>query len=111
MDDDALPPIVLDCGSEMCRGGFGGEDYPRAIFRCRVGRKRRTSGIQLPFEPTAYVGDEARSAGRSVFDFNYPINNGIITDWEDMQKVCQWTVKKRKVANLGWPGLESYILQ
>ena len=22
-----------------------------------------------------------------------------------MRKVCQWTVKNRKVANLGWPGL------
>ena len=35
------PGIVMDCGSEWCRIGYAGEDYPRQTFETMVGRPKQ----------------------------------------------------------------------
>lgn len=37
-----------------------------------------------------YVGDEAQSK-RGVLTLNYPVRHGIVTNWEDMEKVWHYT--------------------
>lgn len=37
-----------------------------------------------------YVGDEAQSK-RGVLKLNYPVRHGIVTNWEDMEKVWHYT--------------------
>lgn len=38
----------------------------------------------------SYVGDEAQSK-RAILTLRYPINRGIVTNWEDMQKIWHHT--------------------
>ena len=39
MDDEVLP-IVIDNGSGLCKAGFAGDDFPRAVVPSIVGRPK-----------------------------------------------------------------------
>jgi actin beta/gamma 1 len=84
-----LKTIIIDCGSTCCRVGFAGEGAPRAAFPSIVGRPvlRNMTGMD---DKDPYVGDDAQSK-RSVLTLKYPIENGIITDWDDIEKVWHHT--------------------
>ena len=36
-----------------------------------------------------YIGDEAQKM-RGVLNLNYPIESGIVTNWDDMEKVWEY---------------------
>ena len=66
--------------------GFAGDDAPRSVFPSLIGRARQP-GIMVGMEQRdAYVGDEAQ-AKRGVLTLKYPIEHGIVTNWDDMEKV------------------------
>jgi len=81
-----LVPVVIDNGSAMCKAGFGGDDAPRAVFSSVVGRPRRDSLMARALEDKAFVGDEAQTK-RGVLTLDYPIDQGIVTNWNDMEKI------------------------
>ena len=82
MDDD-VAALVLDNGSGMCKAGFAGDTAPRAVFPSIVGYPRHS----LPGLAPSYVGDNALEK-RPLLTLNYhPIEHGIVTNWEDMEKV------------------------
>ena len=73
--------LVIDTGSSVSRAGFAGEDAPRSIFPTIVGRPK-----QMVNQNEFYVGDEAQSK-RNLLTINYPIEHGIVTNWDNMEKI------------------------
>ncbi|KAH8836077.1 hypothetical protein DL96DRAFT_1733821 [Flagelloscypha sp. PMI_526] len=84
--DSEHAPLVLDIGSGTCKVGFAGESTPRAFVPSIVGRPKTQSGTG---QASVYVGDEAQ-AKRSILSLEYPIEHGIITNWEDMERVWNY---------------------
>lgn len=78
--------IVIDNGSGMCKAGIAGDDAPRAAFPSLVGRPKMPGIMVGMDQKDAYVGEEAQSK-RGVLALKYPIEHGIITNWEDMEKI------------------------
>lgn len=83
----ACAPLVFDLGTGMFKAGMAGDDAPRAIFPCIIGRPKH-QGIMIGMgQKECFIGEEANSK-RGVLQLTYPIRKGIVQDWEGFEMIC-----------------------
>ena len=86
MEPNESPAVIIDNGSALCKAGATDEEAPYAVFPPMIGRPKNPSTLIGVNPKDYYVGDEA-CAKRGILRIKYPIENGMITDWDDMEKV------------------------
>uniref|UniRef100_H2XW16 Actin-related protein 2 n=2 Tax=Ciona intestinalis TaxID=7719 RepID=H2XW16_CIOIN len=98
MDNQGRRVVVCDNGTGFVKCGFAGSNFPAHIFPALVGRPilRSTAKDGEVEIKDLMVGDEA-SQLRSQLEVNYPIENGIVRNWEDMEHLWDYTFGPEKL--------------
>jgi len=78
--------IVLDNGSGVMKVGLSGNNLPTGFFPTLIGRPEKAGLLPSMGQKDDYVGLEA-FLKKGVLDLNYPMNHGIVTNWEDMERI------------------------
>jgi actin len=98
--------VVIDGGSGLCKAGFSGDDAPRSVFPSVVGRPRHHGVMVGMGQRDVYVGDEAKDAKKGALTLKFPIEHGIVTNWDDMESIWHHTYyNELRVAPEGQPVL------
>ena len=92
------PPVVCDNGTGFVKCGFAGDNFPSHIFPSIIGRpvlrsEERVMDIELK---DIMIGDEC-TAARDMLETSYPISNGIVKNWEDMEHLYNYTFDRLKI--------------
>jgi actin-related protein len=82
--------LIIDNGSGYIKAGFSGEEGPRAVFPGIVGRPKNP-GIMVGAEQKDYFVGQQAEEKRGLLILKYPIEHGIVEDWEDMEKIWDHT--------------------
>jgi len=87
---EEITSIIIDNGSGMVKAGFSGDDAPRSVFPSIIGVPRH-QGVMIGMgQKECYLGDEAQKK-RGVLKLTYPIEHGIITNWDHMEMIWHHT--------------------
>jgi actin-related protein len=76
--------LIIDNGSYMCKAGVAGDDGPSVVIPSIIGFPKQTSS-----EFEHFIGDEAKLR-RGILVFHYPIERGIVTNWDEMEKIWNY---------------------
>lgn len=79
--------LVVDSGSDTCKAGVSGESAPRVEYHTIVHPKRnniKSTVIDFTVEGISHTNDELRN-------YLNPIENGIITNFDVMEKIWSYT--------------------
>lgn len=91
----ANQPVVIDNGSGVLKAGFAGVDHPKVLFPTYVGRPKHTRVMAGAIEGDYFVGRKAEE-WRGLLKIRYPIEHGIIKDWNDMENIWHHTYSELK---------------
>ncbi|KAF0984498.1 hypothetical protein FDP41_000397 [Naegleria fowleri] len=108
------PTIVIDHGSGVLKAGLADEEYPSAVFCNMIGRlkeysiakgmmmnvhhlhhhhyvgRRATTTTTTNPSQQLYFGDGAQAL-RSLLSLSYPVEKGIVKNFEDCEMMLQYT--------------------
>ena len=89
-------PIVCDNGTGFVKVGFAPSNFPNFSFPSMVGRPllRFEEKVGDAEVKELVVGDEC-AAQRAMLDVSYPVENGIVRNWDDMKSLWDYTFSEK----------------
>ncbi|GAB1598577.1 alpha-centractin [Argonauta hians] len=89
----ANQPVVIDNGSGVIKAGFAGDQIPKYNFPNFIGRPKHVRVMAGALEGDTFLGPEAEEY-RGLLTIKYPMEHGIIRDWNDMERIWQYIYSK-----------------
>ena len=90
-DDDCgkKPTIIIDNGSCFIKSGFSNEDSPKSCLRNCIGYPKNKEIYYKDY----YLGRQMKGQ-MNALNLKYPIKDGIIDNWDDLEKNWEYIFKK-----------------
>lgn len=89
-------PVVIDNGSGVIKAGFAGDQVPKCHFPNFIGRPKHKRVMAGALEGDIFVGPKAEEH-RGLLSIRYPMEHGIVTDWNDMERIWQYIYSKEQL--------------
>nr|CAB3219905.1 alpha-centractin-like [Phallusia mammillata] len=89
-------PVVIDNGSGMIKAGFAGDQVPKCYFPNYIGRPKHVRVMAGALEGDIFIGPKAQEH-RGLLSIRYPMEHGIVTDWNDMERIWQYVYSKNEL--------------
>ncbi|EEB18461.1 alpha-centractin, putative [Pediculus humanus corporis] len=86
-------PVVIDNGSGVIKAGFAGDQTPKCHFPNYIGIPKHVRVMAGALEGDIFVGPKAEEY-RGLLSIRYPMEQGIVTDWNDMERIWQYIYSK-----------------
>ena len=89
--------VVCDNGTGFVKVGYAAQNFPSSVFPSMVGRpqlRAEMESIENTELRDVMVGDDA-AAVRFALRIGYPVENGVVVDWEDMRHLWHYTFYDR----------------
>ncbi|KAJ6246508.1 actin-10-related [Anaeramoeba flamelloides] len=96
MNKNEIKPIIIDCGSYMCKAGFVPDDKPTVVFPTLFGNLKNSDldvETKLQEQKIFYIGDETKK-NSAMLNISSPIEKGCIVDWERMELIWSYIFEK-----------------
>ncbi|CAH2062484.1 unnamed protein product, partial [Iphiclides podalirius] len=90
-------PVVIDNGSGVIKAGFAGDQIPKCRFPNYIGRPKHVRVMAGALEGELFVGPRAEEH-RGLLSIKYPMEHGIVTDWNDMERVWTYIYSKDQLS-------------
>ena len=104
--------LVFDNGSRNFKAGHAGYDNPCAVFATALGKPQFPRTMQnvagLGRVPDTFVGEKAQKM-RGILALRYPIENGIINNWDDMETIWNHAYEQLPAHSGEWPLLMTEV--
>ncbi|KFV38923.1 Alpha-centractin, partial [Tyto alba] len=85
--------LLLPQGSGVIKAGFAGDQIPKYCFPNYVGRPKHTRVMAGALEGDIFIGPKAEEH-RGLLSIRYPMEHGIVKDWNDMERIWQYVYSK-----------------
>lgn len=79
------------------KAGIGGESEPSLVFNSYVGRPVYQKVMITQNEQDTFIGDTADKY-KGILKLNYPIEHGVVTNWDDMEALWRHVFEELKVS-------------
>lgn len=89
-------PVVIDNGSGAIKAGFAGGQVPKCMFPNLVGRPKHVKVMAGGIEGDVFIGKKAEDH-RGLLTLKYPMEHGIITDWNEMEMIWRFIYSKEQL--------------
>ncbi|KAJ6633838.1 Actin-related protein 1 [Pseudolycoriella hygida] len=90
-------PVVIDNGSGVIKCGFAGDQIPKCRFPNYIGRPKHVRVMAGALEGDLFVGPKAEEH-RGLLSIRYPMEHGIVTEWNDMEKIWNYIYSKDQLS-------------
>ncbi|KAK3095996.1 hypothetical protein FSP39_021825, partial [Pinctada imbricata] len=80
-------------GSGVIKAGFAGDQVPKYHFPNFVGRPKHVRVMAGALEGDVFLGPDAEEH-RGLLMIRYPMEHGIVKDWNDMERIWQYIYSK-----------------
>ena len=90
------PAIVLDCGTGTIKAGLSNEQLPQCLIPSVLAKPRSISpnesdNICMGLAQSNIAFGDFALKKRGLLNLRYPIEHGIVVNWDDMEKLLNHT--------------------